>query len=166
MSKQALLKSQLHYDPETGVFTWLDCPKRALNGERAGYEHERYRKIKFDGRDYPEHKLAFLYMTGEMPEMVDHRNRNGFENRWKNLRKTTSAGNHKNVTLRSDNKVGLTGVGVYHRGGWIVRVYDEGKVIQRQFNNLLDACAFRLSYIARLGYTQDHGRKEACASEH
>jgi hypothetical protein len=63
------LKQLLHYDSETGQFTWLATltqNKRA--GKRAGSWMNGYLRIKINGRIYRAHRLAWLYMYGEFPE--------------------------------------------------------------------------------------------------
>lgn len=109
---QARLKELLHYDPATGVFTWLVSRGRSLAGSRAGsFDAEGYRRIGIDGRDYAAHRLAFLYMVGEFPPAdVDHANRTPGDNRWGNLRPATRRENVGNVGLRRDNTSGYRGV--------------------------------------------------------
>lgn len=93
---QAFLKSLFEYHPETGYFI------RRCSGRRAGTisstptHNILYRQIMINGRQYREHRLAFLYMTGKMPPKVDHRNRNGLDNSWKNLRASTHGQNMAN----------------------------------------------------------------------
>src|SRR5690606_167269 len=57
------------------------------------------------------HRLAFLYMTGEMPEkVVDHINGDRSDNRWENLRCANQSQNMANVGIRSANTSGTPGV--------------------------------------------------------
>ena len=46
--------------------------------------------IGVDGGRYPAHRLAFLYMTGIVPEAVMHVNGDKADNRWSNLAATTT----------------------------------------------------------------------------
>ena len=108
---QARLKELLHYDPETGLFTWLVSRGRSAAGSRAGTRHsEGYTQIRIDGVRRFAHRLAFLFMEGELPSEVDHRNRARGDNRWKNLRPATRQENASNLGLRSDNTSGFRGV--------------------------------------------------------
>lgn len=89
------LKSKLHYDPETGVFVWVKSPGRGGRGIQSGdcagsvvkcYRGTEYIQIGMDRRKYFAHRLAWLYMTGEMPLLrVVHLNGNGTDNRWINI---------------------------------------------------------------------------------
>lgn len=84
------LKSRLHYNPDTGIFRWI-------NGQRAGQPagsavcvgdraRNEYIQIRISGRNLYAHRLAWLYVTGEMPTLkIGHVNGNGLDNRWENL---------------------------------------------------------------------------------
>lgn len=112
---QQRLKELLHYDPNTGIFTWLvdKGPRKA--GERAGgicfNKADNYApwRITIDKTLYGAHRLAWLYVYGEMPTMLDHINRNPSDNRICNLRIATLAQNMQN-TKRAKGKAGLRGV--------------------------------------------------------
>ena len=113
---QKTLKSLLRYEPSTGTFRWLaDRPPRCKAGGVAGYNNgSGYNKISLGGRRYYAHRLAFLYMTGEMPPgVIDHINGDGIDNRWENLRCVSQKENGANKT---------TGVGVrFKDGSWHAR---------------------------------------------
>lgn len=102
------IKEAVHYDPSTGVFTWLKPDKKHsfLIGKEAGSNEGRYRRISVLGQRYLAHQLAFLYMLGCIPKEIDHFNRNGLDNRWSNLRETTHSDNLMN---RSDFKRSTSG---------------------------------------------------------
>lgn len=94
------LRKQLHYDPDTGEFRWLTKPHRnggTRKNNPAGYLNAGYRFIRLNGRQYPVHRLAWLYMTGSWPtEQIDHRDCNRENNRWENLREATHSQNSMN----------------------------------------------------------------------
>ncbi|MCY4470300.1 MAG: HNH endonuclease [Thiotrichales bacterium] len=108
----------LHYDPETGVFTWLVAPgsRNDLIGRTAGCicktkNGRSYRHIRIHGKLYLAHRLAWLYVTGEWPEgLLDHEDNEGTENPWTNLRLASYSQNIGNSKRRRTNKVGLKGV--------------------------------------------------------
>lgn len=113
---QARLKELLHYNPETGEFRWLtDVSSTGRAGEVAGCTKgaANYVVIRLDRRLYLAHRLAFLYMEGEFPPaLVDHRDTNKANNRWKNLRHATKGGNaqNKKVAQSNNKRSGLLGV--------------------------------------------------------
>ena len=110
----ARLREMLHYDPETGVFTWLiDRPGGVKGGMQAGRLDSRgYIVIRVGGCRWLAHRLAWFYMTGERPiHEVDHRDTVRNNNRWSNLRPATRRQNGQNLRApRSDNSTGYLGV--------------------------------------------------------
>lgn len=106
------LRALLHYDPETGIFTRRVSLKGVNAGEVAGCLHQAsgYIYIGVDGGKYRAHRLAWLYMAGEWPVEVDHKNRKRADNRWPNLREATRSQNNANGNLRVDNTSGQKGV--------------------------------------------------------
>lgn len=131
------LRAALDYNPRTGVFTWKPRqPGDKFNtwaGRRAGCvkrgaEHE-YIMIRINYQLYRAHRLAFLWVTGVWPEFeIDHRNHDGLDNRWSNLRLATSSQSSMNTRLRRDNTSGLKGVWFEkRRRHWVAEVIAEGK---------------------------------------
>lgn len=115
---QKLLKERLHYDKETGVFTWLDNELNSgkVRGKKAGCINNMGYKvlgITIDGKHYlfTQHRLAWLYEYGEFPkEGLDHINHVKTDNRITNLRVTTQRENIRNMSMSSKNTTGYTGV--------------------------------------------------------
>ncbi|MEZ0602964.1 HNH endonuclease [Paraburkholderia sp. IW21] len=125
---QERLKSLLHYDPQTGHFTYLEAYKDHQAGDRAGYvKTNGYREVAIDGHKIYEHRLAVFYVTGAFPqECVDHVNRNPIDNRWANLREATYCQNSWNTGLRKDNTSGYKGVCPARNGLWQAYLYADG----------------------------------------
>lgn len=130
---QERLKELLHYDPETGVFTWAIGRPGAAKGAVAGCATKRGRwRIKIDRVEYFGHQVAFLYMTGEIPaELIDHRDLVPLNNKWENLREATPSLNNANtpkILKRGHAASALKGV---YRGKtpgtWASRVTYRGK---------------------------------------
>lgn len=97
--KQNYLKSVLHYNQDTGIFTWINPPKQhpRLKGEMAGSNKTGYILIKINNKKYKAHRLAWLYMYGKFPENnIDHINGNALDNRIINLRTCDQAQNNAN----------------------------------------------------------------------
>lgn len=111
MITQERLKELFEYNPDTGLFIRRIGVrgKGGKAGTVAGTTlSSGYITISVDGEKEYAHRLAFLYMTGEMPEVSDHINRVRSDNRWHNLRSATIQENNRNVKRKS--KSGYTGV--------------------------------------------------------
>ncbi len=158
MSKKKLtqkrLKELLHYDPETGVFTWkgfsISQGRISLkSGRIAGYQDTYgYRQIHIRGTLYQEHRLVWLYVYGYTPEnSIDHINRNPSDNRVKNLREVSSQCNLRNQGNPKNNTSGVTGVSWQTAGGrWIaqITVMNKNKNIGR-YTDFSEAVCARLA---------------------
>jgi hypothetical protein len=113
---QERLKELLSYDPNTGVFTWLvskGCVK--ANSVSGTKRKDGYIQIRTNKKLYLSHRLAWLYVYGELPENdLDHINEIKDDNRIVNLRLATDQENMQNVSSpRIDNTSGLRGVHWY-----------------------------------------------------
>lgn len=107
------LRALLSYDPVLGTMCWLnDRAPKFRAGDRAGTQCPRgYRMIKVNLRTYKEHRLVWLYMTGEWPpHEIDHINGDKSDNRWCNLRAATRSQNRCNVRRYRNNTSGSKGV--------------------------------------------------------
>lgn len=118
---QVQLQQMLGYEPSTGIFTWLDRSdvrpqwNGRYAGKRAGYARQAtgggwYWSIRIF--DWPFHAgpLAWLYMTGEWPtKLIDHRDGDGLNNRWGNLREADRIQNAANSKKSRANTSGHKG---------------------------------------------------------
>lgn len=110
------LRQLVNYSPETGVF--IRCVRtsnRIRIGDVVGSITSKgkckYLRANIDGNLYYLHQLAWLYMTGEWAtKEIDHKDGNGLNNRWANLRLATHAQNSQNRKPASNNKSGVKGV--------------------------------------------------------
>ncbi len=130
MLDQQTLMLQVHYDPDTGEFTWnIGGRKRTAYGRAGSLDGKGYWRITVDGVDYRAHRLAWLYMTGRWPtHEIDHKNRNRADNRWQNLREATSGEQRQNQLLRKDATSGFRGVTYLSRKNkWLARIALDGK---------------------------------------
>jgi hypothetical protein len=110
---QARLQELLHYDPQTGVWTWkVDRNGGAYAGAIAGgFNSEGYRRIYIDGRRYHSSRLAYFYMKGHWPPVeMDHRDLTPSNDAWSNLRPASLSENRANCARRADNSTGFKGV--------------------------------------------------------
>ena len=160
---QAKLKEFLHYDPETGIFTWKvrsSIRVRVRAGDIAGCKHKlstgkTYIKISLEGREYYAHSLAWLYMAGHFPPMIGHANGDGTDNRFCNLYEGSRAETQKNMRLFSNNSSGISGVRWHpKRGRWHSYIGGQFLLLTPDF---FEACCARKSAELRLGFHVNHG---------
>lgn len=139
---QAELKRLLNYDPITGVFVWRVARKDRIGKSAGSLNTNGHRQLKINDKHYMAHRLAWLYMRGEMPTVeIDHINGNKDDNSIDNLRLASHKQNMENVKLRINNKSGFRGVS-WHKatGKWRARVEHHGKSCSLGlFNNIEDA---------------------------
>ena len=133
MLTQERLKSVLHYDHLSGVFTWKVNTKRIAKGFVAGHvQPTGYIRIAIDGKQYKSHRLAWLYMTGSMPNgLIDHINNIRSDNRWANLRVASSVENSLNRSISRRNSSGVKGVHwSKEKCKWLVQIKAGGQRVQ------------------------------------
>lgn len=143
----AELQALLEYCPDTGMFHWRRTGK--LAGNTSG--DAGYRRIGIKGRIYLAHRLALLYVSGELPDEVDHINGNRLDNRLCNLRAATRSENASNVGLSRANRSGHRGVSWSARKRkWLVQVGARGRVVTRYADDLEVAAQIAQSLRAEL----------------
>jgi hypothetical protein len=153
------VRELLNYDQETGVFTWLAGANlgkghgRRKPGAEAGCKGLRYMTLCIDGKHVYAHRVAWLYMTGEWPAFtVDHRSRDGFDNRWANLRQATIAQQRQNSSLSRRNTSGHKGVSWDRaKGKWQAGIGVNGRRLALgRFDDVEQAAAAYVEAKARL----------------
>ena len=163
MITQERLKEVLHYDPNTGIFTWLTSTSNShkIGDVAGGITHSGYYRISISNKLYYAHRLAWLYMYGELPKgSIDHINRATGDNRIENLRDVDHKINMKNTKRREDNTSGATGVRLHKRSGkWTARIYVNGKEIHLgYYTDKAKAIAKRRMAEVIYGFHANHGR--------
>jgi len=125
---QEILKELLHYDKETGVFTWKKRKdKIGIGGKTwniknankiAGHKNKTngYIEIGIFNKKYLAHRLVFLYVNGKLPDNdVDHKNGLCHDNRFINLRIATTSQNLQNKKIQKNNSTGFKGVTFHYQ---------------------------------------------------
>jgi len=180
-----IVREFLDYNPDTGIFTWRARGREWFKTERgwkawnarfsgapAGCIHTGVQGypmlvIYVLGKGHYASRLAFLAMGESLPEQVDHPSRDSLDNRWRNLKASNSAENHKNLSMRRDNTSGVTGVsGPLASGKWRAQVKLGGK--RRHlgyFTDIDEAAAVVSAFYAANGFTDSHGQSFAAYQE-
>lgn len=180
---QEIVRELLDYNPDTGLFfwkkrspKWFNCGKINPKSKALWWnnQHEGARALQFPdksrggylrgailGHKYCAHQIAFLYMTGDWPKVVDHINGIRDDNRWCNLRNGTYGENAKNAKLRKDNKTGFAGI-YFSRSENKLKVYIRSE--NKQIHLKTTACigeAIRIRRQAEIehGFHPNHGRR-------
>jgi hypothetical protein len=157
LPSQDVLRGLLDYDPLTGSLWWRATGEPAFqlcNGDR-------YWSGQLLGVKCRAHRVIWKWMTGGDPDVVDHINGDGRDNRWENLRAVDQLTNGKNHKLHAHNKSGIMGVRFHKRQQrWVAYI----KVAQHQhclgsFREIGDAISARHAAERRFGFHPNHGRR-------
>lgn len=139
------LKSTLKYDPVTGLWSWnrtFTNRSKKQKGDIIGTQTHGYVVIRIKKRKYYAHILAWFYMTKSWPRvLIDHKDTNGLNNKWDNLREATHNQNHYNTPTCKNNKTGYKGIHFEKQTGkYRASIRVEGNTIKsKRVNTLKEA---------------------------
>lgn len=155
MLTQSELKSKLHYDINTGIFTHLTtCNGATKVGQVAGclFGIEGYIRLTLNGKAYLAHRLAWLYVYGTFPKnQIDHINRIEDDNRICNLREANNSENQCNSSIYKNNKLNIRGVYYHHCAKKFRASIQKNKIrYYEDFTNLQDAIDYRAQMVINL----------------
>ena len=160
---QEYLKSILHYNKETGIFTWIKCKsqQKYREGTTAGCLNAiGYVTIKVNGKYQLAHRLAWIYMYDEVPNKIDHKNHIRNDNRLENLRNVSATQNQRNKSMQHNNTSGQTGVHyVKKHKRWRANIYLNNKCkYLGQYKKIEDAIKARKEAEVEYNFHKNHGR--------
>lgn len=144
----------LRYDGITGLFYWVGSGSVA-----GGINASGYRTLKFKGKVYRQHRLAWYFNSGAFPSKnIDHINGDKLDNRIVNLRDVSQ---HENCKNRKGDKRNSSGFrGVYKtKYGFISRICVLGKHMNLgTFKVFNDAVSARLHAETQYDFHENNGR--------
>jgi len=152
------LKEYFNYDSNTGIFIRIKKTGRSakINVRSGSLDNEGYRQMRFKGGVYREHRLAWLYHYGKMPDgQIDHINRIKDDNRICNLRDVTNSENQRNSPMNKANTTGHLGVYPRANGRWCAQI--SGKHIGT-FGSKEEAITARKLAEKSNNYHENHGK--------
>jgi hypothetical protein len=106
------VESLLAYDAESGTLSWKVAIGSVAKGKVVTCtSSDGYLRVRINKRLYLAHRVIWLLMTGEWPEIVDHLDGDGKNNSWINLRSGSFKTNNENLKkAQSNSRTGLLGV--------------------------------------------------------
>jgi len=145
---QEKLRTILRYEPASGKFFWRESSSRKNISVPAGWMRGKdgRRRLRIFGKDYYASRVAWFYIHGEWHDYIDHINNNPTDDRIENLRPANNSQNNANRKAKSDNRLGLRGIGFdKSRNKFYVFLQKEGRRIQKRFPSLEEAKDFAAS---------------------
>lgn len=128
LTKHTVMQA-LIYNELTGSFIWRTHRFKKFVGKPAGRnDSSGHLQIFIEGRRHMAHRIAWLYVHGYEPIVVDHINGVRDDNRISNLRPATDSQNAMNRKLQENNKSGYKGVSFHKQSSmWQASIKMNGK---------------------------------------
>lgn len=122
------LRENMHYDADTGIFSWAKPGYGRTVGKHIGAgknSAKNYLALKINGAIFYAHRVAWFYIHGEWPKgQIDHIDGDKFNNAIANLRVATSA---QNAARRKTTRFIGPSRGVFpHGAGFVARIHHNG----------------------------------------
>lgn len=147
------VRKLLDYNPETGVFTRKMTRMGWPAGKVAGaLVAQGYRLCCVDREYVLAHRLAWFYVYGVWPSIIDHINQDKDDNSIANLREVSISENRQNVARYKNNTSGHKGVHWFKANGkWQAQIKHENKRYHLGFfEDIEDAVSAYAAAAARL----------------
>lgn len=158
---QAFMQKFFTYKPSTGeLIARLPVHNRPVGTVVGSKGSHGYLMTGIQGKNLLNHRLIWLYMTGEFPTQIDHIDHDKLNNAIDNLRLVSVADNNRN-RVRRTGKVDEAGIWYCRRRQrYIAEItYNQKKVYQRSFIDIDEAISHRKAKLLELGFHPKHGDK-------
>ena len=120
------------FDYKEGKLFWKTSQAhgKIKAGDEAGcLTSKGYHRLMIGYKEYPTHRIVFLYHHGYLPKMVDHIDGNPLNNNIENLRESDSQSNQYNRRKNVNNTSGCKNVSWNKKGQtWQIHVRHNKKV--------------------------------------
>jgi hypothetical protein len=124
-----VVRALYRYDEETGILYKVGRSRYigSAHKKTSNDDAKEYLRTMFMGKFVYVHRMIWVYMTGEQPDVIDHIDGNSLNNKWCNLRNVTQAVNMKNQKIHVTNTSGSSGV-TYRKDSdkWRARIMVNG----------------------------------------
>lgn len=145
------------YDPNLGIIIKRNSEplKRHIHKNK----NVNYYLFWHKGRAARYHRVCYILMTGKNPDLIDHIDGDGTNNKWSNIRSVSNGENLKNQRRRKDNKTGFTGVVDNGNGKYRAEIQVNYKKIRLGiYDKIKDAIEAREKANIKYGFHPNHGR--------
>ena len=120
------------FDYRDGKLFWKESRAKGKikSGDEAGSIGSRgYKRVTIGYKEYPLHKIIYLWHHGNIPNVIDHINNDSLDNRIENLRESNSLTNMYNRRIGSNNTSGCKNVSWNKKSNsWQVHIRSNKKV--------------------------------------
>lgn len=153
------VRAMYSYNPYTGSLVYRKSAGCRRAGDLVGWLDEGYLKTKVNRKKITLHRLIWLIVFGELPEVIDHINGVKTDNRLSNLRNVDVRQNNRNTKVNRLNKSGLMGVSWYHGVKWVAYIGKTPRTHLGYSVDFFEACCLRKSAEAKMLYHTNHGKR-------
>ncbi len=154
MLTQEFLKEKYNYNKKTGILTFRK------NNKIVGSVDGEYIRTSINKKTHRTHRLIWQWVTGDIPNKIDHIDGVGTNNKWDNLRNVNHGENMKNMKKFKHNKTGQLGVSWYKKRDLWRAVIGVNKKVKHlgYFESFSDAVDARKNAEVLYGFHENHGR--------
>ena len=146
------------FEYRDGALYWKsDVARNVKAGDRVGKNRKIGRsRVYYKNNIYSAHRIIFAMHHGYYPEVVDHINNDGHDDRIENLRAADMKTNAQNRKRHSLNTTGVKNVGVKNNKWRVTVTRNDGTTMDKQFKHFDIACT--IAELARLKYHGEFAR--------